>query len=67
MTSPTETPVGPEGFRVALAQISPILGDVPRNVDLHVEAITRARKAGANLIVFPELSLTGYFLRDVVP
>jgi len=67
LTSPTESPATPEGFRVALAQISPVLGDVPRNVELHIDAIAQAREAGADLIVFPELSLTGYFLRDVVP
>ena len=67
MTSPTDPPAAHGGFRVALAQISPVLGDVPRNVDLHVDAIGRAREARADVIIFPELSLTGYFLRDVVP
>ena len=44
-----------------------MLGDRTRNAQLHLDAIARARAAGADLIVFPELSLTGYFLRDVVP
>jgi NAD+ synthase (glutamine-hydrolysing) len=43
------------------------LGDRPRNVARHLELIEAARSQGADLIVFPELSLTGYFLRDMVP
>ena len=54
-------------LRVALAQISPVLGDRERNVALHLEQIEAARQQRADLIVFPELSLTGYFLRDMVP
>jgi NAD+ synthase (glutamine-hydrolysing) len=55
------------GFRVALAQIAPLLGDRRRNLQLHIERIEQARTDAADLIVFPELSLTGYFLRDMVP
>src|SRR6188768_3620374 len=54
-------------LRIALAQCAPKLGDVGRNLEMHVELIDQARAAGADLIVFPELSLTGYFLRDMVP
>jgi predicted amidohydrolase len=57
----------PAELRVALAQIAPALGDRPRNVAKHLEQIEVARKQQADLIVFPELSLTGYFLRDMVP
>jgi predicted amidohydrolase len=53
--------------RVALAQIAPKLGDRRRNLELHAERIASARDAGAELVVFPELSLTGYLLRDMVP
>jgi predicted amidohydrolase len=52
--------------RVALVQCAPVLGDRQRNLALHLEQIAAARAAGAELIVFPELSLTGYFLRDIV-
>ncbi len=52
-------------LRVALAQISTKLGDVPANLEKHLAYIRRARKAGARLIVFPELSLTGYALQDL--
>lgn len=54
-------------LRIALAQIAPILGDRTRNLELHQQQIAEARRQQADLIVFPELSLTGYFLRDIVP
>ncbi len=54
-------------LRVAMAQISPVLGDVQRNLALHLTQIEAARRQHADVIVFPELSLTGYFLRDMVP
>jgi len=54
-------------LRVAMAQIAPRLGDRQHNLDVHLQQIEAARAAGANLVVFPELSLTGYFLRDMVP
>ena len=57
----------PEGkLTVAAAQLSPRLGDVEANLALHEQAITEARGRGADLVVFPELSLTGYLLRDMV-
>jgi len=52
---------------VALAQIDPALGDRGRNLERHREWVKRAADAGAKLVVFPELSLTGYFLKDLVP
>jgi len=54
-------------FRVALAQIAPALANRERNVALHLAQIEAARAEQADLIVFPELSLTGYFVRDMVP
>lgn len=54
-------------FRVALAQIKPTLGDLPRNLALHEKVCKEAIAEGADLLVFPELSLTGYFLKDLVP
>ena len=53
-------------YKIALAQVDATLGDVAANLDLHLQWIARARKAGANLLVFPELSLTGYLLQDLV-
>jgi predicted amidohydrolase len=52
---------------VALAQVAPRLGDVAANLDRHLELIDQAGAGGADLVVFPELSLTGYFLKDLVP
>jgi predicted amidohydrolase len=52
---------------VALAQIDPALGDRDRNLGRHREWVRQASEAGAQLLVFPELSLTGYFLKDLVP
>ena len=57
----------PSLLRVALAQIAPVLGDRQRNVAIHLEQIEAAARQQADLIVFPELSLTGYFVRDMVP
>ena len=54
-------------LRIALAQIAPRLGDVEHNLQQHLDIIAQARDQNADLVVFPELSLTGYFLRDMVP
>jgi len=54
-------------FKVGLAQISPVLGDVRSNLRLHLDMIQQAEGQGVQLLCFPELSLTGYVLRDLVP
>ena len=54
-------------FTAVLAQIKPKLGCVADNLKLIEEQITKARESGADLIVFPELALSGYFLKDLVP
>jgi predicted amidohydrolase len=51
--------------RIAVAQCAPALGAFERNLGMHLQLIERARSAGASLIVFPELSLTGYYLKDL--
>jgi len=51
--------------RIAIAQCAPALGAVNRNMDMHDEWIARAKAVGAQMIVFPELSLTGYYLKDL--
>src|SRR5438874_10741210 len=43
------------------------LGDIGANLSLYEEQVRLAAKRGADLLIFPELSLTGYFLRDMVP
>ncbi len=68
---PQPTTVREQGDRtdvvVALAQLAPRLGDVAANLDRHLALVEEAAGGGAALVVFPELSLTGYFLKDLVP
>lgn len=52
-------------FTIALAQIDPVLGDMAQNVALHHARAQKAHAAGAALVVFPELSLTGYSIKDM--
>jgi predicted amidohydrolase len=54
-------------FTAILAQIKPKLGCVADNLAIIEIEIEKAREAGADLIVFPELALSGYFLKDLVP
>jgi len=55
-----------EIINIALAQINPKLGDMKSNLDKHLDFIQKAKKEKAELVVFPELSLTGYALKDAV-
>jgi NAD+ synthase (glutamine-hydrolysing) len=52
---------------LGLAQINTKLGDVAANLDHHLEYIERAASQGVQLLVFPELSLSGYALLDLAP
>lgn len=52
---------------LALAQIAPVLGDLAQNLALHEVKIAESKAAGADLVIFPELSLTGYQLQDLAP
>ena len=54
-------------LRIAIAQISPRLGNTKANLAIYRERIDRAHSKNCELVLFPELSLTGYFLRDFVP
>ncbi len=53
-------------MKIYLAQIKPALGDIKKNLTIHKQEIEKAIKSSAELIIFPELSLTGYYLRDLV-
>ena len=53
-------------FDIALVQIATHLGDVQANLEKHLGFIQQARTEKADLVVFPELSLTGYVLQDLV-
>jgi NAD+ synthase (glutamine-hydrolysing) len=52
-------------LRVALAQINPTVGDLVGNAGLIADAVKSAQAAGANLIVFPEMIVTGYPVEDL--
>src|SRR5512136_1573572 len=54
-------------LKLALAQISTRLGNVQANLEKHLALIEQASQAGTDLLVFPELSLTGYVLQELVP
>ena len=53
-------------LRIALAQLNPVVGDIAGNVEKAVAARREAELAGADLIVFSELFLTGYPPEDLV-
>ncbi len=53
-------------LNLALAQINTKLGDVEANLEKHLDYIKRAKSEKADLLIFPELSLTGYVLQDLV-
>jgi len=55
-----------EKLKVALAQISCKRGDKTENIRKIERNVEKAGKEGADLVVFPELSLTGYLLRDQI-
>lgn len=50
-------------LRLGIAQIETTLGDVGANLHKHRDWIERAHDAAADVLLFPELSLTGYSLR----
>lgn len=54
-------------LKLALAQIATQLGNVQSNLEKHLRLAEEAHRAGAQLVVFPELSLTGYVLQDLTP
>jgi predicted amidohydrolase len=52
-------------MKIALAQIAPRLGDLQYNLKLHQNIAAKAKKENVDLLIFPELSLTGYTLKDL--
>jgi predicted amidohydrolase len=54
-----------QSIRVALAQIAPVLGGLEANLERHHALLADARAQDADLVVFPELGLTGYQLQDL--
>src|SRR5215472_5771270 len=56
----------PDRFRIALAQLNPVMGDVAGNFKLARYARAEAANAGADLILFSELFMVGYPPEDLV-
>ncbi len=57
---------GPQPLRVALAQMNATVGDLDGNAARIGDLAARAREQGAQLVVFPELALTGYPPEDLL-
>jgi NAD+ synthase len=55
-----------DSFKLALAQLNPVVGDLEGNLKKAREARAQAAAGGANLIAFTELYLTGYPIEDLV-
>ncbi|MDQ3670203.1 MAG: NAD+ synthase, partial [Actinomycetota bacterium] len=53
-------------MRIALAQMNTIVGDLDGNRDRILERLDEARGVGANLVLFPELAVTGYPPEDLL-
>jgi NAD+ synthase (glutamine-hydrolysing) len=51
---------------IALAQINPTVGDISGNTSTIIDHVERARTAGAQVVAFPELAVTGYPPEDLV-
>ncbi len=56
----------PDRFRLTLAQLNPIVGDLTGNARLAREAWQAAREAGADMVALPEMFITGYNTQDLV-
>ena len=54
-------------LKAGIAQIDCKLGDLAHNLQVHLQLIAEAGSAGVELLLFPELSLTGYGLGNAVP
>jgi NAD+ synthase (glutamine-hydrolysing) len=53
-------------MRIALAQLNPLSGDIEGNTTKILDALSRARAAGADLLVTPEMAIPGYCIGDLV-
>ena len=53
-------------LRIALAQINPTVGNLAGNLELAESAVSEALRQRADLVVFPELSVTGYPPKDLL-
>src|ERR1700729_2955091 len=66
MTQTSSEQSAKAGFRLAIAQVNPTVGDIKGNADLVRAARSKAAADGADLVAFPELVLVGYPPEDLV-
>lgn len=59
-------PATQQTLEVALAQTNPTVGDLVGNADAIIDAASDARESGAQLVIFPELGISGYPPEDLV-
>lgn len=65
VTSAISTSYG-QGLKIALSQVNPVVGDLTGNEALILADYARAAKAGCNVVVFTELTITGYPPEDLL-
>ena len=53
------------GLTIALAQVNPCVGDIAGNASIVLERAREAADAGARIVVFPEMVITGYPIEDL--
>ena len=53
-------------MKAAIAQIKPTLGNLGKNLEIMLKKIDEAKEKGMEVIVFPELALSGYLLEEMV-
>lgn len=53
-------------MKIACAQINPIVGDIQGNVEKIIQYTGLAKERGADLVIFPELAITGYPPKDIL-
>lgn len=58
--------MNPAALSIALAQHDFLVGDVPGNLQKSIDLVERAREAGASLLLFPEMALSGYPPEDLL-
>ncbi|MCH9612917.1 MAG: Glutamine-dependent NAD(+) synthetase [Chlamydiia bacterium] len=54
------------GMKICLAQLNPVIGELTGNTVKVIDAIKKAKKEGAELVVFPEMTLCGYSPEDLL-
>ncbi|VFM95154.1 MAG: NAD+ synthase (glutamine-hydrolysing) [Candidatus Kentron sp. G] len=66
-TALNRSPSNSPPLRIAIAQLNPVVGDIPGNAEKVIENVHKARDVlGADVVIFPELTLTGYPPEDLL-